>query len=51
MNEEDLEAFLMRQALSEITLEIQRGGAYEGIFANVDLFVELSKGNNVVEKV
>jgi hypothetical protein len=44
---------LMRQALSERTLKIQwdEDEDYEGIFAHVDTFLELSKGNNIVHKV
>jgi hypothetical protein len=48
--EEDVEA-LMRQALSKSVLEIQWDEDCYGLFAHVDAFLELSKGNNIVEEV
>jgi hypothetical protein len=48
--EEDAEA-LMRMRLRLPILEIEWDDDYEGVFANVDSFVEFSKGNNIVQKV
>jgi hypothetical protein len=41
----------IRQGLSETTLEIQWEEDYERIFAHVDTFLELSRGNTIVQKV
>jgi hypothetical protein len=48
--QEDVEA-LIRQALSGRTLSIGWDDDCDGIFANVDSFLELSKGNTIVEVV
>jgi hypothetical protein len=42
---------LMRQALTERTLKVQWDHGNDGIFSDVDAFLELSKGNNIVEEV
>jgi hypothetical protein len=41
----------IRQSLRETTLKIDCGKDNDGIFANVDSFVELSEGNNIVQEV
>jgi hypothetical protein len=53
-DELDVEA-MIRDQLSERTLKIEwyqnENGDYDGVFANVDSFIELSKGNNIVHVV
>jgi hypothetical protein len=41
----------MRQSLCETTLKIDWGEDNDGIFANVDSFVEHSEGNEIVQRV
>jgi hypothetical protein len=46
---------MIHDQLSEITLKIKwyqnENDGYDGVFANVDSFLELSKGNNIVQVV
>jgi hypothetical protein len=49
--EVDVEALLMRQALIKTTMEMEWDEDCDGIFADVDAFLELSKGNKIVEVV
>jgi hypothetical protein len=48
--EEDAES-LMRQALSKTIMDIEWHEDGDGIFSDVDAFLELSKGNNIVQVV
>jgi hypothetical protein len=49
--EQDDVEVLMRQALSKSVLQIEWDEDYGGIFADVDAFLELSKGNSIVQVV
>jgi hypothetical protein len=42
---------MIRQSLQKTTLNIDWGEDNDGIFASVDSFLELSKGNNIVQTV
>jgi hypothetical protein len=42
---------MIRQALRETTLNINWGEDNDVIFANIDSFLELSEGNNTVQRV
>jgi hypothetical protein len=42
---------MLRRALSKTTIYIGYDGNSDGILANVDSFLEVSQGNNIVEEV
>jgi hypothetical protein len=50
MSISDVEA-IMRQELRKTILKIGRADDLVGIVANIDSFLELSKGNNIVHEV